>query len=179
MQTSVNIRKVPCWVFLMSHPIYPPCSSPSTIWSTDISANFCSPSCSLQYIPASNNNTPIHGFYIYYRPTDSDNDSDYKKDVVEGRRYSESGPSCWFLLEEYTARRSTKSGCCCCPGLLYLALLQSWASSVFPKKTNGTVCVFPPQETGTGTPSATCSQRPRMTLRCNASTRVVKASSAT
>ncbi|KAG8136766.1 putative Brother of CDO protein, partial [Naja naja] len=28
------------------------------------------------YIPASNNNTPIHGFYIYYRPTDSDNDSD-------------------------------------------------------------------------------------------------------
>uniref|UniRef100_A0A8D0EKM5 BOC cell adhesion associated, oncogene regulated n=1 Tax=Strix occidentalis caurina TaxID=311401 RepID=A0A8D0EKM5_STROC len=35
------------------------------------------------YIPASNNNTPIHGFYIYYRPTDSDNDSDYKKDVVE------------------------------------------------------------------------------------------------
>lgn len=52
----------------------------------DISANFCSPSHSLQYIPASNNNTPIHGFYIYYRPTDSDNDSDYKKDVVEGRR---------------------------------------------------------------------------------------------
>lgn len=39
---------------------------------------------SLQYIPASNNNTPIHGFYIYYRPTDSDNDSDYKKDMVEG-----------------------------------------------------------------------------------------------
>uniref|UniRef100_A0A8D1GHN3 Brother of CDO n=1 Tax=Sus scrofa TaxID=9823 RepID=A0A8D1GHN3_PIG len=39
------------------------------------------------YIPASNNNTPIHGFYIYYRPTDSDNDSDYKKDMVEGDRY--------------------------------------------------------------------------------------------
>ncbi|XP_077198109.1 brother of CDO isoform X2 [Paroedura picta] len=39
------------------------------------------------YIPASNNNTPIHGFYIYYRPTDSDNDSDYKKDVVEGDQY--------------------------------------------------------------------------------------------
>ncbi|XP_063302381.1 brother of CDO isoform X2 [Pelobates fuscus] len=39
------------------------------------------------YFPASNNNTPIHGFYIYYRPTDSDNDSDYKKDVVEGDRY--------------------------------------------------------------------------------------------
>ncbi|XP_019382391.1 PREDICTED: brother of CDO isoform X2 [Gavialis gangeticus] len=39
------------------------------------------------YVPASNNNTPIHGFYIYYRPTDSDNDSDYKKDVVEGDRY--------------------------------------------------------------------------------------------
>ncbi|XP_074856177.1 brother of CDO isoform X3 [Carettochelys insculpta] len=39
------------------------------------------------YIPASNNNTPIHGFYIYYRPTDSDNDSDYKKDTVEGDRY--------------------------------------------------------------------------------------------
>ncbi|KAL8190852.1 UNVERIFIED_CONTAM: hypothetical protein K2H54_062771 [Gekko kuhli] len=39
------------------------------------------------YTPASNNNTPIHGFYIYYRPTDSDNDSDYKKDVVEGDRY--------------------------------------------------------------------------------------------
>ncbi|NP_001374853.1 brother of CDO isoform X12 [Homo sapiens] len=39
------------------------------------------------YIPASNNNTPIHGFYIYYRPTDSDNDSDYKKDMVEGDKY--------------------------------------------------------------------------------------------
>ncbi|XP_038610337.1 brother of CDO isoform X3 [Tachyglossus aculeatus] len=39
------------------------------------------------YIPASNNHTPIHGFFIYYRPTDSDNDSDYKKDVVEGDRY--------------------------------------------------------------------------------------------
>ncbi|XP_034025245.1 brother of CDO isoform X2 [Thalassophryne amazonica] len=33
------------------------------------------------------NNTPIYGFYIYYRPTDSDNDSDYKKAVVEGDRY--------------------------------------------------------------------------------------------
>lgn len=42
---------------------------------------------SLQYIPASNNNTPIHGFYIYYRPTDSDNDSDYKKDMVEGEKH--------------------------------------------------------------------------------------------
>lgn len=52
----------------------------------------------LQYIPASNNNTPIHGFYIYYRPTDSDNDSDYKKDVVEGRRYLDTGPNYWFLL---------------------------------------------------------------------------------
>uniref|UniRef100_A0A4W5K2X4 Cell adhesion associated, oncogene regulated n=1 Tax=Hucho hucho TaxID=62062 RepID=A0A4W5K2X4_9TELE len=36
------------------------------------------------YTPSSNNNTPIQGFYIYYRPTDSDNDSDYKRDVVEG-----------------------------------------------------------------------------------------------
>jgi hypothetical protein len=33
------------------------------------------------------NNTPVYGFYIFYRPTDSDNDSDYKKDVVEGDRY--------------------------------------------------------------------------------------------
>lgn len=33
------------------------------------------------------NNTPIYSFYIYYRPTDSDNDSDYKRDVVEGDRY--------------------------------------------------------------------------------------------
>lgn len=39
----------------------------------------------LQYISSSNNNTPIQGFYIYYRPTDSDNDSDYKKDIVEGK----------------------------------------------------------------------------------------------
>ncbi|XP_069491901.1 brother of CDO isoform X2 [Ambystoma mexicanum] len=39
------------------------------------------------YVPSSNNNTPIHGFHIYYRPTDSDNDSDYKKDMVEGGRY--------------------------------------------------------------------------------------------
>uniref|UniRef100_A0A672FS79 Cell adhesion associated, oncogene regulated n=1 Tax=Salarias fasciatus TaxID=181472 RepID=A0A672FS79_SALFA len=38
------------------------------------------------YSPSSNNNTPIQGFYIYYRPTDSDNDSDYKRDVVEGVR---------------------------------------------------------------------------------------------
>ncbi|XP_037697830.1 cell adhesion molecule-related/down-regulated by oncogenes [Choloepus didactylus] len=36
------------------------------------------------YIPSSN--TPIQGFYIYYRPTDSDNDSDYKRDVVEGSK---------------------------------------------------------------------------------------------
>uniref|UniRef100_A0A8C5MUU4 Cell adhesion associated, onco regulated n=1 Tax=Leptobrachium leishanense TaxID=445787 RepID=A0A8C5MUU4_9ANUR len=34
------------------------------------------------YTPSHNNNTPIQGFYIYYRPTDSDNDSDYKRDVV-------------------------------------------------------------------------------------------------
>ncbi|KAL7981501.1 hypothetical protein Chor_002397 [Crotalus horridus] len=38
------------------------------------------------YITSSNNNTPIQGFYIYYRPTDSDNDSDYKRDVVEVKR---------------------------------------------------------------------------------------------
>ncbi|XP_043936763.1 cell adhesion molecule-related/down-regulated by oncogenes isoform X2 [Protopterus annectens] len=38
------------------------------------------------YIPSLNNNTPIQGFYIYYRPTDSDNDSDYKRDVVEGNK---------------------------------------------------------------------------------------------
>ncbi|NXJ85836.1 CDON protein, partial [Trogon melanurus] len=38
------------------------------------------------YITSSNNNTPIQGFYIYYRPTDSDNDSDYKRDVVEGSK---------------------------------------------------------------------------------------------
>ncbi|KAG8568268.1 hypothetical protein GDO81_013941 [Engystomops pustulosus] len=36
------------------------------------------------YVPENNNNTPIQGFYIYYRPTDSDNDSDYKRDVVLG-----------------------------------------------------------------------------------------------
>ncbi|KAM9853477.1 cell adhesion molecule-related/down-regulated by oncogenes [Aulostomus maculatus] len=39
------------------------------------------------YSPSSNNNTPIQGFYIYYRPTDSDNDSDYKRDVVEGAKH--------------------------------------------------------------------------------------------
>ncbi|XP_048368276.1 cell adhesion molecule-related/down-regulated by oncogenes [Sphaerodactylus townsendi] len=38
------------------------------------------------YITSNNNNTPIQGFYIYYRPTDSDNDSDYKRDVVEGTK---------------------------------------------------------------------------------------------
>ncbi|XP_024910728.1 cell adhesion molecule-related/down-regulated by oncogenes isoform X2 [Cynoglossus semilaevis] len=43
------------------------------------------------YSPSSNNNTPIQGFYIYYRPTDSDNDSDYKKDVVEGVKH-------WHLI---------------------------------------------------------------------------------
>uniref|UniRef100_A0A671XR46 Cell adhesion associated, oncogene regulated n=1 Tax=Sparus aurata TaxID=8175 RepID=A0A671XR46_SPAAU len=39
------------------------------------------------YSPSSNNNTPIQGFYIYYRPTDSDNDSDYKRDVVEVKHW--------------------------------------------------------------------------------------------
>ncbi|XP_075892801.1 cell adhesion molecule-related/down-regulated by oncogenes isoform X2 [Nelusetta ayraudi] len=39
------------------------------------------------YSPSSNNNTPIQGFYIYYRPTDSDNDSDYKRDIVEGVKH--------------------------------------------------------------------------------------------
>ncbi|XP_041665199.1 cell adhesion molecule-related/down-regulated by oncogenes isoform X1 [Cheilinus undulatus] len=39
------------------------------------------------YNPSSNNNTPIQGFYIYYRPTDSDNDSDYKRDIVEGVKH--------------------------------------------------------------------------------------------
>lgn len=81
--------------------------------------------------------------------------------------------------ERALCTKGTKVGCCCCPGLLHLALLQSWASCMFPKEANGTVCLFPPQEIGTGTPSATCSQRPRMTLRCNASTRGAKASSAT
>ncbi|XP_054659213.1 cell adhesion molecule-related/down-regulated by oncogenes isoform X1 [Grus americana] len=38
------------------------------------------------YVTSSNNNTPIQGFYIYYRPTDSDNDSDYKRDIVEGTK---------------------------------------------------------------------------------------------
>ncbi|XP_014112870.1 PREDICTED: cell adhesion molecule-related/down-regulated by oncogenes isoform X2 [Pseudopodoces humilis] len=38
------------------------------------------------YITSSNNNTPIQGFYIYYRPTDSDNDSDYKRDIVDGTK---------------------------------------------------------------------------------------------
>ncbi|KAM9436892.1 brother of CDO isoform 2-T2 [Clarias gariepinus] len=41
----------------------------------------------LKWTYTSVNNTPIYGFYIYYRPTDSDNDSDYKRDVVEGDRY--------------------------------------------------------------------------------------------
>ncbi|KAJ8280276.1 hypothetical protein GJAV_G00052640 [Gymnothorax javanicus] len=45
------------------------------------------------YTPSSNNNTPIQGFYIYYRPTDSDNDSDYKRDIVEGNRH-------WHLIDQ-------------------------------------------------------------------------------
>ncbi|XP_060779498.1 cell adhesion molecule-related/down-regulated by oncogenes isoform X2 [Neoarius graeffei] len=36
------------------------------------------------YTTSSNNNTHIQGFYIYYRPTDSDNDGDYKRDVIDG-----------------------------------------------------------------------------------------------
>ncbi|XP_030076555.1 cell adhesion molecule-related/down-regulated by oncogenes [Microcaecilia unicolor] len=43
------------------------------------------------YYPSSNNNTPIQGFYIYYRPTDSDNDSDYKRDIVKGEKH-------WHLI---------------------------------------------------------------------------------
>uniref|UniRef100_A0A8D2MGE8 Cell adhesion associated, onco regulated n=1 Tax=Zonotrichia albicollis TaxID=44394 RepID=A0A8D2MGE8_ZONAL len=46
----------------------------------------CSLKILLQYITSSNNNTPIQGFYIYYRPTDSDNDSDYKRDIVDGTK---------------------------------------------------------------------------------------------
>uniref|UniRef100_A0A8C4SLX4 Cell adhesion molecule-related/down-regulated by oncogenes n=1 Tax=Erpetoichthys calabaricus TaxID=27687 RepID=A0A8C4SLX4_ERPCA len=45
------------------------------------------------YTPSSNNNTPIQGFYIYYRPTDSDNDSDYKKDIVQGTKH-------WHLISQ-------------------------------------------------------------------------------
>ncbi|XP_066532707.1 brother of CDO isoform X2 [Hoplias malabaricus] len=41
----------------------------------------------LKWTYTSVNNTPIYGFYIFYRPTDSDNDSDYKKDIVDGDRY--------------------------------------------------------------------------------------------
>ncbi|CAL8294321.1 unnamed protein product [Lota lota] len=41
----------------------------------------------LKWTYAPVNDTPIYGFYIFYRPTDSDNDSDYKKDVVGGDRY--------------------------------------------------------------------------------------------
>ncbi|XP_038145870.1 cell adhesion molecule-related/down-regulated by oncogenes isoform X2 [Cyprinodon tularosa] len=47
------------------------------------------------YDPSSNNNTPIQGFYIYYRPTDSDNDSDYKKEQVEGEG---SGLKTWHMI---------------------------------------------------------------------------------
>ncbi|MGH0170581.1 UNVERIFIED_CONTAM: hypothetical protein FKN15_059473 [Acipenser sinensis] len=43
----------------------------------------------LKYTSSSNNNTPIQGFYIYYRPTDSDNDSDYKRDLVEGESWDQ------------------------------------------------------------------------------------------
>lgn len=102
--------------------------------SMDISANFCSLFHSLQYIPASNNNTPIHGFYIYYRPTDSDNDSDYKKDVVEGRRNGETGPTHWSLLEDSTAKRSPVHKRQWLSRLLYQALVQSWASCLLPEE---------------------------------------------
>ncbi|KAF2980183.1 hypothetical protein EK904_012431 [Melospiza melodia maxima] len=57
----------------------------------------------LQYITSSNNNTPIQGFYIYYRPTDSDNDSDYKRDIVDGTvpAWRRGGTPCtkqWHLI---------------------------------------------------------------------------------
>ncbi|XP_034557627.1 cell adhesion molecule-related/down-regulated by oncogenes isoform X2 [Notolabrus celidotus] len=51
------------------------------------------------YNPSSNNNTPIQGFYIYYRPTDSDNDSDYKRDVVEGVKH-------WHMIGHLQAETS-------------------------------------------------------------------------
>lgn len=56
----------------------PPSPSHNQLVSVTKEMPFSSP----QYTPL--NNTPIYGFYIYYRPTDSDNDSDYKRDVVEG-----------------------------------------------------------------------------------------------
>ncbi|XP_067362782.1 cell adhesion molecule-related/down-regulated by oncogenes isoform X1 [Channa argus] len=51
------------------------------------------------YSPTSNNNTPIQGFYIYYRPTDSDNDSDYKRDVVDGVKH-------WHMIGHLQAETS-------------------------------------------------------------------------
>ncbi|KAG5269061.1 hypothetical protein AALO_G00197850 [Alosa alosa] len=51
------------------------------------------------YTPSINNNTPIQGFYIYYRPTDSDNDSDYKRDIVEGKVK-------WHLIGQLQAETS-------------------------------------------------------------------------
>ncbi|KAG9273311.1 cell adhesion molecule [Astyanax mexicanus] len=51
------------------------------------------------YTPSSNNNTPIQGFYIYYRPTDSDNDGDYKKDIVEGDKH-------WHMIGQLQSETS-------------------------------------------------------------------------
>lgn len=61
----------------------------------------------LQYSPSSNNNTPIQGFYIYYRPTDSDNDSDYKRDVVEGKRAETSCDVYWFPWNQFLINAET------------------------------------------------------------------------
>nr|XP_058924458.1 cell adhesion molecule-related/down-regulated by oncogenes isoform X2 [Kogia breviceps] len=60
------------------------------------------------YIPSSNNNTPIQGFYIYYRPTDSDNDSDYKRDIVEVKRVP--GASEYPVKDLSTPPNSSGSG---------------------------------------------------------------------
>lgn len=100
-------RLVPCATQLLSVLLHPVCSFINTLSPPRAAAPppppppqyFTAMRCSAsaqhdnvdrvspllwQYITSSNNNTPIQGFYIYYRPTDSDNDSDYKRDIVEG-----------------------------------------------------------------------------------------------
>jgi len=44
----------------------------------------------LQYTPDVNS-TPIRGFYVFYRPTDSDNDGDYERDVVTNMKFNYTG----------------------------------------------------------------------------------------
>uniref|UniRef100_A0A8C4QII1 Fibronectin type-III domain-containing protein n=1 Tax=Eptatretus burgeri TaxID=7764 RepID=A0A8C4QII1_EPTBU len=52
------------------------------------------------------NSTPIRGFYVFYRPTDSDNDGDYERDVVTNMKFNYTGGLQLHTISELQAETS-------------------------------------------------------------------------